>query len=157
MTGRRPTRATETRDNEIREVLDNLEHSQLDIPERDIPDDMEYAWCRKTVAGYEDEGNLTEKSRLGWKSVPAERHPEIGNNDSIFNRAEDRQGHVKGYIEYRGLILCERPKKIGEAIRRRMEMQNVEVMQSTPGMGALSTGYVRENRLTRASEAGFQE
>ena len=157
MTGRRPTRASETRDSEIREVMDNLERSPLDILPRDIPDDMEYAWCRKTVNGYEDEGNLTEKSRLGWKAVPATRHPDIGNNDSIFNRTEDRQGHAKGYIEYRGLILCERSKKIGEAIRGRMESQNVEIMQSTPGMDALSTGYVRENRLTREVPAGFQE
>lgn len=146
MTGRRTTRADEERSKEVREVLDNLARSPLDVMPHTIPDGMEYGWCRKTVNGYEDEGNLTEKSRLGWKVVPAERHPDLGTNNSIFNRDEDRVGHSKGYIEYRGLVLCERPKVIGDAIRAKMERDHQETMMSTPGLDAIQGAYVRANR-----------
>ena len=51
-------------------------------------------------------------------------------------------------VRYRGLVLCERPLYIGEAIRNARMREQLEIMQSTPGMEGLDNGYVRENRIS---------
>lgn len=156
MVGRRPTRATELRDTEMRQVLDQLSTSPLHVPEHEIPDEMEYGWVAAEVVGWKNDGNIKEKARLGWKAVPAERHPMMGAEGTIFGASDRAPSENKGFIEFRGLILCERPKALGEAIRRAREREHMEIMQSTPGMDSLSTGYVRENRQT-LTRAEFQE
>ena len=154
MTRTRTVRSDETRDKEVREVLESLATSPLHIPEHEIPDDKEYGWIRVSTLGEADEGNMVEKSRLGWVAVPSSRHANVGSNTSIFGEREvsDRKTH----IEYRGLVLCERSKKLGDAIRMAQARENQEIMMSTPGMENLATGYVKANRQDWQSD-GFAE
>lgn len=140
----RITRSDETRDKEIREFVDALSQSPLDVSVYEIPDGMEYGWIRISTMGEVDEGNQVEKARLGWKAVPSDRHANIGSNTTIFGERED--SNRKTFIEYRGLVLCERSLAIGDAIRRAQARENAEVMSSTPGMEQLATGYVRANK-----------
>ena len=144
MTRGRTTRADESRDMETRAVLDALSTSPLHVPEHEIPDGMEYGWIRISTLGENDEGNQVEKARLGWKAVPASRHGNVGSNTTIFGEREE--SNRKTHIEYRGLVLCERPKIVGDAIREREARENMEIMRSTPGMEDLATGYVKANK-----------
>lgn len=153
---RRTTRADESRDMESREVLNNLMADPFHIPEHEIPDDMEYRWVRKSVLGMEDEGNIVERGRAGWVAVPASRHQTAGTQSSIFRDGMREVAPTRGYIEYRGNVLCERPKRTGELIRASLAKQNEEQLMSTPGMEALgAAGYVKANKVSR--QASFQE
>lgn len=140
----RPTRAKETRDADIRAVIDQLSSSPLHIPEHQIPDDSEYSWVRESTLGEYDAGNVTEKTRLMWRPVPADRHTGMSFQSAFpGRRPESEEANI---IRYRGLVLCERPKKIGDAIRAHRNKEYLETLQSTPGMEHLSTGYVRANK-----------
>jgi hypothetical protein len=143
---RRSTRMTESRSSEERAILDQLSTSPLHIPEHEIPDGMEYSWVRETVVGQYDEGNVTDKTRLGWRPVPADRHPSAASGAHFPGmKPTTEQANI---VRYRGLVLCERPAYIGEAIRNARMREQIEIMQSTPGMEGLDTGYVRENRIS---------
>lgn len=153
---RRTTRADESRDMESRAVLENLMADPFHIPPHEIPDGMEYRWVRKSTLGQDDEGNQIERARAGWKAVPAERHQNAGVQASLFREGMRETAPARGYIEYRGSILCERPKRIGDLIRAALAKQNEEQLMSTPGMEALGTaGYVKANKVGRTAE--FQE
>lgn len=153
---RRPSRADDMRDQETREVLQNLSADPFHVPHHEIPDDMEYRWVNEEVLGWQNTGNVTARARAGWKAVPAERHPTAGDSASIFRSDPDREkSNINGVIRYRGNVLCERPKRIGAAIRAALEAENQEILMSTPGMESLNTGYVRVNKTDRT--VGFAE
>lgn len=75
------------------------------IPQEFIPDGWTYEWKRKTVLGQEDPAYTVQLARMGWETVPADRHPAMmpsGNYESI---------------ERKGMVLMERPKVITDEAR----------------------------------------
>jgi hypothetical protein len=152
----RKTRTDESRDAESRAILENLQADPFHIPEHEIPDGMEYRWVRQSTLGQDDAGNQVERARAGWKAVPADRHENAGVQSTLFREGMREVTTPRGYIEYRGQVLCERPKRIGDMIRAALQQQNEEQLMSTPGMDALAgVGYVKANKVGRSAE--FQE
>jgi hypothetical protein len=127
------SRASESRSFESREaarrVIMNMEYEDpLHIPREIIPDDVDYFWVRESILGEPDTNRMVEMKRKGWTPVPADRHP-----DMVFDDFFGRLTHVKGFIFQKGLILCERPKYLGQEERKRIEQRNYQIMQSMPG------------------------
>lgn len=153
--------ADDSRDSEIRALL-NMEYlDPLHIPEDKIPEGKEYYWVRKSVNGEEDPHRMIEMARKGWTPVPADRHPEMQLQDFFGTLA-----HMKGYIVHKGLILCERPKEYGDIERRKREKRNYEILTSMPGtenfMGeptipVKSTHETYTSKGIRVKDGGFGE
>ena len=86
-----------------------------------IPAGWEYQWRTDTVLGQKDPSYQVELQKMGWKPVPASRHPEmmpIGWNHE--------------YIVRRGQILMEMPAAIVERARimdKRRAMEAVRVKE----------------------------
>jgi hypothetical protein len=92
-----------------------------------IPDGMDYFWARHSVYGDDTSSQIGRRSRLGWTPVPAYRHPEIVFVDP--SKPETRNG----WIEKRGLILMERPKKYGEIEMANLEKRNIQDLMGAAG------------------------
>lgn len=150
---RRPTRADESRAAEERFVVNDVKSSPLYIDPHEIPPDVEYAWVRESVLGAVDEANVRNKTRDYWAAVPASRHPGYARGGLFPGMKPLHDDNT--IIRYNGLVLCEKPKRLVERARQERLREHMEIMQSTPGMEHLSTGFVRENRQT-ISQGGFQ-
>lgn len=152
---RRPTRADESRASEERFVVNEAASSPLYVcEEHEIPPDMEYAWVRMSVRGYEDRANVQKRTRAGWTPVPANRHAAYSRG-SLFPGMKANEGE-ETIIQYDGLVLCEKPKRILERERAARHRENLEIMESTPGLDAMPQGYVKANSQTM-THGGFQE
>lgn len=152
---RRPTRADESRASEERTVINDSTTSPLYVcEEHEIPPDMEYAWVRMTVRGYEDRANVQKRTRAGWTPVPATRHASYSRG-SLFPGMKSNEAE-ETIIQYDGLVLCEKPKRQLQKERAARHRENMEILESTPGLDAMPQGYVKANSQT-LSQAGFQE
>ncbi len=98
------------------------------VPKEYIPEGYNYRWVRMSVHGIEDRSRMVEMKRKGWTVVPASRHP-----DMMFDDFFGNGGKTKGYIEYKGSILCERLKKYCDQEHKMYERLNFEKMTSMPG------------------------
>jgi hypothetical protein len=149
---RRPTRADETRSADERYSVDEFKTSPLHIDPNEIPPDMEYRWVRMSVRGMEDQDNVRARTRTGWTPVPADRHPSYSGGvlfPGMTSRIDD-----SNLIVSRDSVLCEKPKRILKREREALARENLEIMQSTPGLENMPGGYVRENRSSVSH--GFQ-
>lgn len=69
-------------DTDILRAIENSEEGDKLFFDADKkPDDMEYAWRRRTIGGMPDTQYMAQMKRLGWMAVPASRHPEVGTDD----------------------------------------------------------------------------
>jgi len=152
---RRPTRVDESRASEERFVVNEAAASPLYVcEEHEIPPDMEYAWVRMTVRGYEDRANVQKRTRNGWSPVPATRHAAYSRG-SLFPGMKSSEAE-ETIIQYDGLVLCEKPKRLLQKERAARQRENMEIMESTPGLDAMPQGYVKANAQTM-THGGFQE
>ena len=121
-------RATENRDQIIRNIQNNSYMDTLYIPPEMIPPGMEYAWGTISVRGEPRPGRMIELRRKGWNIVPADRHPEL-----FFADFSNNTSSTAGHIERTGLVLIERLIEYGEIERKMHEGRNLEIMTSMPG------------------------
>lgn len=113
----RETTVHTTREAERREVdpvhVDEdapwLRGASLDMPP--ARSGMEQRWIRVSVYGREDQSNWARKQREGWSPRKADT---VGN----FPVPKIDQGKHVGLIGIEGMILCERPKAMGERRRK---------------------------------------
>jgi hypothetical protein len=152
---RRTLRLDESRSSEERLVINDAATSPLYVCEpHEIPPDVEYAWVRMTVRGYEDRANVQKRTRAGWTPVPASRHAAYSRG-SLFPGMKSNEAE-ETIIQYDGLVLCEKSKRILQKERSARHRENMEIMESTPGLDAMPQGYVKANSQTM-TQAGFQE
>jgi hypothetical protein len=150
---RRPTRADESRAANERYVIDEYRTGLPHVPSDEIPPNMCYRWVAEFVRGAMDEGNVRNKTASGWRAVPASRHPSIASG-SLFPGARPTVDDAT-IIRFNGLVLCEKEKRLVERERNAMLQENLEILQSTPGLENLPGGYVKANNQD-ISRAGFQ-
>jgi len=121
------SRNSETRDIYRRSLMKTEFRDALYVDPRLIPEDMEYRWVRESCTQEPDDANVSDATREGWEAVPADRHPELGSDNFL-----GRNSHMKGFIYRKGLVLCERPKDIGEIERKKMNEHNYKLMTQMP-------------------------
>jgi len=126
------TRDSEARKHNMRDILKMMYADPLYVDPRYIPDDVEYRWIRCSTLGVPDTSRLPEMNRQGWIPVPASRHPDMAYEDPL-----GRLTHTKGIIFNKGLILCERPKELGEIQRKALEERNYQSLVGLPGVDHL--------------------
>jgi hypothetical protein len=150
------TRESSSRDAMIRRNLRMQYQDPLYIDPRDIPPDMEYRWIRDSVLGQPDHYRYAQCKRKGWEPVPADRHVDFMTDDG-----DRRPTHVRGFIYYRGLILCEREKIYGDIERKTVEEENRLVQNSIPGQENFMSDptmpmrvLVNESSILKTSKAG---
>jgi hypothetical protein len=126
------TRATETRDAEIRRHLRMEFKDRFYVDVTKIPDGMEYHWVRDTIYNEPDEARFIEMQRKGWVPVPSDRHPERQMGGIPWRETKARHG----FIIEGGLVLCERPKEYGDIEREMERAYNMRVVNEAPGLDA---------------------
>jgi hypothetical protein len=91
------------------EMMDDEEEGGfLNIPPELIPDGMRYEWKTFSVLGMQQSRRFGRFQARGWEPVPAARHP------GMFHP----MGY-DGYIEYDGLVLCERPERMCQMVEEK--------------------------------------
>jgi hypothetical protein len=148
---RHESRATENRAFESRTIQKRPRSygerkNHLDV--NNVPDGFEYKWIRKDVHGDPDTSRVIEATEDGWRPVPSSRHPEKIQEDFFGNST-----HIKGHIERKGGILCEREKHLCEEERAAYEEINRAELRSLPGTNELTAhpympGFVQTNKTT---------
>jgi len=94
---------------EFAKILDSEEEASfLDIPRELWPDGMRYEWKTYSVFGQQQSRRFGRFQSRGWEPVPASRHP------GMFHPAD-----YQGFIEYDGLVLCERPEAMCQMVEER--------------------------------------
>ena len=77
-----------------------------------------------------DDRRIAELRKNGWTAVPADRYPQL---DHL---------HADGALRYRGLILLERPKAVGDKARAELEAVNAEIIKSLGACNSYSGGSI---------------
>jgi hypothetical protein len=104
-----PKKASPVSVEEFAKILDSEEEGGfLDIPRNLWPPGMRYEWKTLSVFGQQQSRRFGRFQSKGWEPVPASRHP------GLFHPV----GH-EGYIEYDGLVLCERPEEMCQMVEER--------------------------------------
>lgn len=112
----------------IRKMFRMQYQDPLHIDAELIPHNMDYKWVRDTIFGDPSLSKVSSEKRMGWTPVPAQNHPEM------MPSFDGRKHHLDGYIHVKGLILCQRPKQIGD-VQRQLEAEACYAnMQSIPGI-----------------------
>ena len=94
-----------------------------------IPDGMEYLWATDALLGQPADANIASVCKRGYDAVPAERHPEMC-AENFMGRGFQNNGK----IVRKGLILCERPKELGELERYKQMEHNIRIMKDMKGI-----------------------
>jgi hypothetical protein len=123
------SRQFQTHDFERRVVMHMSWNDPLHFEPYEIPEGMEYKWVRESVLGVPDLNRSVETKRRQWTVVPAERHP-----DRIADDFFGRMGNMKGFIYYKGLVLCERPVEYSRAEMRERAKQNYKILADLPSL-----------------------
>ena len=151
------TRATQTRDANIRKHLRMEYQDALYIPPEDVPPDVEYRWVRESVLGRPDISRLSFMKQKGWDTVPIARHPDR----MIDLVSEHTPSHLKGSIYHQGLVLCERLKVYCDLERDNANKETYRTMTATPGTDHLMNDpsmpmkvYFNENSIVKTERKG---
>lgn len=112
--------------------IDTVNSDEFYIDPAVIPDDWTYEWKMRTVFGQPNPSYDIDVHRMGWRCVPAERHPEMMPVD--WSGAD---------IERKGLVLMERPVVITQMVRRRDDQ------------AARALVHQKEQSLSEAPEGAF--
>lgn len=124
------TRSAEERASYYRKNLRNDYQDPLYIDPNIIPPDVKYRWVRDSVYGQPDPGRMAVMERKGWTPVPSSRHPEYGSNITSVHKPS----HYRGYIYFKGLVLCERALIYCEEEERMAAEENYKVQNAMPGL-----------------------
>ena len=95
----RSSRSAESRENKARRKPWSPP-SLLDAPEP--PEGYVYRWIRESMAGQQDQANMSKRIREGWEPVMASDHPD-------FEAPSYDDGKHAGVIGVGGLILAKMP------------------------------------------------
>src|SRR6516164_1146601 len=94
---------------EFVKILENEEEGGfLDVPRELWPDGVRYEWKTYSVLGQQQQRRFGRFQSRGWEPVPASRHP------GLFHAVG-----YDGFIEYDGLVLCERPEQMCQMVEER--------------------------------------
>jgi len=126
----RPTRATETREKEVR--MDSWKPAH-DLPVPAPQDGYEFGWKRSALMGVADPANMARVRREGWVPCKAEDHPEIADDFAAFGLAGT------GLIEIGGLVLCKVASEL--AAQRRKYYDNLSNAQ----MESVDNNFMKQN------------
>lgn len=152
----KPNRIEESRAMELHEqhkrAVMNMEYDNpLYIPIDDIPQGMEYRWIRESYGNIPDPSRMVDCTKKGWTPVPGDRHADMCTQD-IFGRTS----HMKSYVFYKGLVLCERSAELGKLEREKfakMNYINLTSLQGTNNYMGEPTIPVRNNSETYMTKA----
>ena len=128
MAEERAPRDTETRDSEVRETP--WKPAPL-LPQPNPRPGLDHRYVRASSRGEADNINVSQALRDGWEPVTASDYPEL----QIIS---DRDSQYPGNVLIGGLLLCARPKEIGE------KFQELADKESQGQMEALDRNYFRE-------------
>jgi hypothetical protein len=145
------SRLDESRLLELHEVhkraIMNMEYDNpLYVDPAVIPPGMEYRWVRESVRDQPDPARMVDCRKKGWVPVPADRHPDLCFQD-FFGRTQ----HMRSFIFYKGLVLCERRAELGKLERQKyadMNYQNMVSLQGTDNYMGEASIPVRNNSQT---------
>jgi hypothetical protein len=153
------SRSNSSRDAMIRRNLRMQYQDPLYVDPADIPPDMEYMWIRDSVLNQPDAYRYAQCKRKGWEPVPADRHPEF-----MTTHDERSPSHVRGFIYFRGLILCEREKIYGELERESANRETQRLMTSIPGTDQFmsdpympSKVFINQNSIIKTEQTSFAD
>ena len=111
MAEERAPRDTETRDSEVRETP--WKPAPL-LPQPNPREGLDHRYVRASARGEADNINVSQAFRDGWEPVLASDYPEL----MIIS---DRDSQYPDNVLIGGLLLCARPKEIGEKFQERAE------------------------------------
>lgn len=123
------TRMSEIRDQYRRDLMDNKWKDPLYINPKYLNPDCDYLWVRESLLGTPDDGNFAEMRNRGWEPVKSDRFADIFADD-IFGKSTQKGG----YRYLRGLVLCERPKDIGDMEREKLRRKTEKEINSLNGL-----------------------
>ncbi len=104
------------------------------IPNPHKRDDVDHRYVRIAYRDRLDRRNLSQAYREGWAPVLAADYPELAAGIMI-----DPDSRFPENVEFDGLLLCARPKSIGEAFMRLSEKEIEEQMD------AVDRNFLRES------------
>lgn len=130
----RPTRAARQDREDDRQAfeepvfVDALE-SPLYVPPSLVPDGFKFRWIRIEAGNAHDNVNWSKMTRIGWKPVMRDNHPEL---NALFPSlaipgAADVSG---GAFIMGGLCLCMRDERLVERDRKRVEKETKDAMRT---------------------------
>lgn len=122
------SRAATSRKAEKREMPQTEWEGKLYVPLHEIPDDKVYAWIRVASQNQNDETNMGQKMRKGWKPVPRNRHPDAY---PIFDipGVSSQQSTNAAVIIVGGQMLCECDKVAYKKRRVEIDRKNMSVLK----------------------------
>jgi hypothetical protein len=136
-----PTRASTTRAATTRATVQatvfdpTSDQTFLDLPAEVLAwaraHKTRYEWKRGRVRGRIDHENISRLQQEQWSPVPIDRHPEL--SGAKWPGADTPQ-----WVERQGLILCERPEHVCQAVEaatRRKTIDITRAKQAELGMG----------------------
>ena len=128
MAEERAPRSKETRDSEVRETP--WKPAPL-LPQPNPREGLDHRYVRAASRGEADNINVSQAFRDGWEPVLASDYPEL----MIIS---DRDSQYPDNVLIGGLLLCARPKAIGN------KFQELSENESQGQMEALDRNYFRE-------------
>lgn len=138
-----------------REYMENMHpishmtwNDPLYIPEEAKPDGWDYYWVRESLLGDPQSSRLGAMRRNGWRIVEASRHPEM-----CFADPFGRASYLQGCIHHGGLVLCERPKAMGDKERLEFESHNDQLVQNMAGLH----NFLGDRHFPTARNASYAE
>ena len=113
-TNSRTPRDSENRESSQRKMV--WQPSRL-LPTPNPRDDVDFRYVRVASAGSIDNMNHSQALRDGWEPVQAQEVPECG---AIISDV----GSDKGNVVLGGMMLCKRPKYIGDQVREMVAQES---------------------------------
>lgn len=154
----RAARVKETRDATSRKATErtmpkSAHQSRLWFDLGRVPTGMEYGWVRSHLQNEPDQGNMQARMMDSWRPVPADRHPEWTGNFEAMAKIFGTDSEAPTIIKFRGLVLMERPRHIGEARRQAQREENFIAMNSLPGLDAIEHApHINESQPVMAEQ-----
>lgn len=154
-------RGAERRQADVRAPLATRYKGKLGILGRhEIPKDKVYRWVAEAVDHQPTPENVSERLSVGWRPVPADRHPKATGAVGL-----DGQMIISNVIRKGGQILMEMDRRAYERERAELRDDNVDIIKSTRWTGLDNFGegtHARDfgsqvgfERTTSVRESGF--
>jgi len=123
------TRMAQVREQYKRDLMNMTYRDVLYVDEAYKKPGFDYLWVRESLHGEPDVANFADARRRGWEPVKADRFADVFSDD-LFGKSTQKGG----YRYQRGLVLCERPKDIGDLERQRIQEESDRVLRGLKGL-----------------------